>query len=87
MKKLLKNKIYGSVNRAWMHCLQLTWSNNAAEKKKKRKKKERKKKSENTNATTDNSNPNPYRRTTLIRFAYLGPFIRHGNSSVVNNVF
>ena len=89
MKKLLKNKIYGSVNSAWIYCSQLTWSNSAAEKKKKkkRKKKERKKKSENTNATTDNSNPNSYRRTTLIRFAYLGPFIRHGNSSVVNNVF
>ena len=52
MKKLLKNKIYGSINSAWIYCSQLTWSNSAAEKKKKRKrkKKERKKKSENTNA-------------------------------------
>ena len=85
MKKLLKNKIYGSVNSAWIYCSQLTWSNSAAEKKKKKKKEERKKE-EVRKHKRNNSNPNSYRRTTLIRFAYLGPFIRHGNSSVVNNV-
>ena len=46
MKKLLKNKIYGSVNSAWIYCSQLPWSNRAAEKKKKKKKKKEERKKE-----------------------------------------
>ena len=38
MKKLLKSGICGFVNSVQMHCSQLTWSNNAVEKKKKKKK-------------------------------------------------
>ena len=30
MKKLLKNKVFGSMNSAWVHCSQLTWSNSVA---------------------------------------------------------
>ena len=30
MKKLLKNKVFGSMNSAWVHFSQLTWSNSVA---------------------------------------------------------
>ena len=35
MKKLLKSEVYGSMNSAWMHCSQKTWSTIAAGEKKK----------------------------------------------------
>ena len=41
MKKLLKNKVYGSVNNARMHYIRKTWSTTAARKKKKTEKAER----------------------------------------------